>query len=161
MRSIWPSQHHRRSLIFSRILVDGVRALSKIITFLSIRRPKLPHQRSWVVIFGTVNKQVSTFCLVSVRCLLYVLRPGNLQSKTIYRSLMGLSEKLSTVRYSIPPLIEYPPYWIFQLIEYRSRPRTWSLPKIIKFKGCIQFDYWIPKSVDLFSNHASNGFLFE
>ncbi len=31
----------------------------------------------------------------------------------------------SPVKNSIPPLIEYPPYWIFEHIEYGSRPRTW------------------------------------
>ncbi len=48
------------------------------------------------------------------------------------------------------PTYWIPPYWIFQLIEYRSRPRTWFPAKIIKFKGCIQFDLLNTKSVDLF-----------
>ncbi len=62
--------------------------------------------------------------------------------------------------YSIPTLMNTPFIEYSNILNTKVVQGLGSTPKIIKFKGCIQFDLFNTKSSGSFSNHASNGFLF-
>ncbi len=101
-----------------------------------------------------INTEVSGFNTSDICPPAYRWRVPHLQARCAQNRCAMLQ-----YYYSIPPLIEYPLIEYSNLLNTEVVHRLDSLPKIIKFKGCIQFDLLNTKISGPFFQSCTERFL--